>query len=53
MREIVRMVYGSHLFGTNIESSDRDFKSIFLPSARTILLQKVRHVAIAARAEQK
>ena len=53
MREIVRMVYGSHLFGTNIENSDRDFKSIFLPSARTILLQKVRHVALAARAEQK
>jgi len=38
------MVYGSHLFGTNIESSDRDFKVVCLPSAEDILLQKVKKV---------
>ncbi len=44
MRQIVRMVYGSYLFGTNIETSDRDFKSVCLPSASDILLQKVKKV---------
>ena len=44
MRQIVKMVYGSHLFGTNVESSDRDFKSVCLPSAKDVLLQRVKRV---------
>ncbi len=44
MRQIVRMVYGSHLFGNSIETSDRDFKAVCLPSAKDILLQKVLHI---------
>jgi hypothetical protein len=39
------MVYGSHLFGTNVETSDRDFKSICLPSGEDVLLQQVKRVA--------
>jgi hypothetical protein len=35
------MVFGSHLYGTNTEDSDTDYKGIFLPSAEDILLQQV------------
>lgn len=38
---IVQIKFGSHLYGTNTESSDVDFKSVYVPSARDILLQKV------------
>lgn len=53
MRQIVRMVYGSYLFGTNIESSDRDFKAVCLPSASDILLQKVRKVGHNASSAER
>ena len=39
---IVRVEFGSHLYGTNTPSSDRDYKSVYLPSARDILLQHVK-----------
>lgn len=38
MKVIVKAVAGSHLFGTNTPSSDKDFKGVFIPSAREILL---------------
>lgn len=38
MKIIVKTVAGSHLFGTNTASSDRDFKGVFLPSRDQILL---------------
>ena len=53
MRQIIRMVYGSHLFGTNVESSDRDFKSVCLPSAEAILLQRVRKVGHNASSKER
>ena len=40
-RLIVRMIYGSHLYGTDTETSDRDFKGIFIPTMEEILLQRV------------
>lgn len=42
VRQIVKMVYGSHLFGTSVDSSDKDFKSVCLPSSSDILLQRVK-----------
>lgn len=42
MKNIVRIKFGSHLYGTSTPESDLDFKSIFIPSAREILLQRVR-----------
>ncbi len=39
MKTIVRIKFGSHLYGTSTPASDIDFKSIFVPSARSILLQ--------------
>lgn len=37
---IVRMVFGSHLYGTATETSDRDYKGIFMPSTRDLLLSR-------------
>jgi len=41
---IVRIKFGSHLYGTATESSDTDYKSVHLPSAEDILLQRVSPV---------
>lgn len=38
MTEIVRMKFGSHLYGTATENSDTDIKAIHIPSAEQILL---------------
>lgn len=38
---IVKMVFGSHLYGTSTPESDKDFKGIFLPTREQILLGKI------------
>ncbi len=38
---IVKMVFGSHLYGTNTPESDMDYKGVFLPSKEEILLGKI------------
>lgn len=43
-KPIMRVVFGSHLYGTANEKSDRDYKSIFIPSPRDILLQRANKV---------
>lgn len=40
-KTIVKMHFGSHLYGTNVPDSDMDFKGVFLPSARDILLGRI------------
>ncbi|MCE9564638.1 MAG: nucleotidyltransferase domain-containing protein [Planctomycetes bacterium] len=40
---IVRMQFGSHVYGTNVPTSDLDFKAVHLPPARDILLQRVKN----------
>lgn len=39
---ILRVEFGSHLYGTNTPTSDHDYKSIYIPNARDILLQQVK-----------
>ncbi len=41
-RTIVAVKAGAHLYGTATARSDLDIRSVFLPSAREILLQQVR-----------
>lgn len=41
MNTIVKMIFGSHLYGTATETSDKDFKGIFMPSERDILLGRI------------
>jgi hypothetical protein len=38
----VRIEFGSHLYGTNTPTSDHDYKSVYVPSAADILLQRVK-----------
>lgn len=42
MRTIVRIKFGSHLYGTATPASDLDYKSVFVPDARSILLRRGR-----------
>lgn len=42
MRKILTIRFGSHLYGTSTPASDLDFKSVHIPLARDILLQRVR-----------
>jgi predicted nucleotidyltransferase len=42
VRTIVRIKFGSHLYGTATLASDIDYKSVFVPSATDILLQRVK-----------
>lgn len=41
MKTVVRMKFGSHLYGTNTPQSDMDFKAVHIPDAKDILLQRV------------
>lgn len=43
MYEIVRMIFGSHLYGTSSEESDLDIKVVFIPNSRDVLLGKIKH----------
>lgn len=40
-KQIIRIQHGSHLYGTNTPSSDLDYKGVFLPAGRDILLGRV------------
>jgi len=44
MQPIVKMTFGSHLYGTNTPLSDMDYKSVHIPDARSILLGKAKDV---------
>ena len=35
------MKFGSHLYGTNTEDSDADYKGVFLPTKKEILLNNI------------
>jgi predicted nucleotidyltransferase len=38
---IVKMIFGSHLYGTNSENSDTDYKGLYRPSLRDCLLDRI------------
>jgi hypothetical protein len=41
MNTIVRMLFGSHLYGTNTPASDHDYKGVFLPSKQDCYLGRI------------
>lgn len=43
MSTIFRCKFGSYLYGTNLPTSDEDYKTIEFPDARSILLQRVKN----------
>lgn len=42
MTEIFRTIFGSHLYGTWTKDSDIDWKAVIVPSARDILLGRIK-----------
>lgn len=47
MKEIstlIRIKHGSHLYGTNTAASDTDYKSVYLPAGKDIILQRAEKV---------
>jgi predicted nucleotidyltransferase len=42
LRNIDTIKFGSHLYGTSTPASDLDYKSVFVPCARDIILQRVK-----------
>lgn len=42
MKTIVKMNFGSHLYGTNSETSDKDYKGVYLPSLQDCILGTVK-----------
>jgi hypothetical protein len=41
MKTIVKMKFGSHLYGTDTPNSDTDYKGVFMPSADQVLLGRI------------
>jgi hypothetical protein len=42
---IARMQFGSHVYGTNVPTSDQDFKSVFIPDAYELIMQRpAKHI---------
>jgi predicted nucleotidyltransferase len=48
---IVAMRFGSHLYGTATPQSDLDYKAVYLPEARDILVQRVQSTVSRSRAD--
>lgn len=40
-KTIVKMIFGSHLYGTSTENSDTDYKGIFIPDRDDVLLGRI------------
>lgn len=39
------MMFGSHVYGTNLPSSDKDFKGVFIPDAQDLVMQRAsKHI---------
>lgn len=37
---VLKMEFGSHVYGTNVPTSDHDFKGIGIPDGRDIIMQR-------------
>lgn len=43
--QLVKMQFGSHVYGTNLPSSDQDFKGVFIPDAQDLVMQRAsKHI---------
>jgi RNA repair pathway DNA polymerase beta family len=49
MNKILEIKFGSHLYGTDTPKSDLDFKAIYLPTAREIVLGRVKGTIATSR----
>lgn len=49
MNKILEIKFGSHLYGTNTPNSDLDYKAIYIPTAREIILGRVKGTIATSR----
>ncbi len=52
MKEIIRMKFGSHLYGTNTPESDLDLKAIYIPEPKEIILGTAKQTILQGRSKQ-
>lgn len=52
MNKLFELKFGSHLYGTNTENSDLDLKSIYLPTARELVLGTYKKTVTTSRPKQ-
>lgn len=52
MNKIIEIKFGSHLYGCNTPESDTDFKCVYLPEARDIVLGTVKKTISISRPKQ-
>lgn len=45
MKQIVKMQFGSHVYGTNVPDSDTDYKGVFVPGKRDLVMQTATKVS--------
>lgn len=53
MNIIVKMKFGSHLYGTDTPQSDLDYKGVFKASYKDIVLKKDKHSIVTCTKEKK
>lgn len=53
MNKIVEIKFGSHLYGTDTPTSDLDFKGIYLPTAREIVLDRAKENISTSRSKRE
>ena len=53
MNKIIEVKFGSHLYGCNTENSDADFKGIYIPTARQIVLGQGKHSISTTKPKQE
>lgn len=44
MKKLCKILFGSHLYGTNTESSDLDYKGVYLPDFKELALGEIQKV---------
>ena len=49
MNKIIEILFGSHLYGTNTPESDLDYKGIYLPTAKEIVLGNYKKTVAKSR----
>lgn len=43
MIEVVKMKFGSHLYGLNTPNSDVDYITVFIPDVKDLIMCDVKH----------
>lgn len=53
MKTIFKTIFGSHLYGTNTEKSDKDYKGIYIEPIENIILKRDKDVIVSTTKKDK